>query len=491
LRWTTRKWTIAGMRKALGKLWLSVLVLLPSIALTRSASAANWYDGMVTRVPHVCDNFISQTTEDLAWIYAGFQDVDDGGTTRLPRTGETYYVRVVMAGLGCSGAWAMPEITLPKGTTPAITQSTPIRCFSEKIGLNNRAPLTPCPTQLLPGQRGQYALPPPTQPYWPLPHLVVSIEVPVKSSVPLSGIATNDYVIADVNILDNNPGGGNPPWSQARQGVFVTQAGAPPAPYVAYADNGAKAQTTTATTDATLFNIDCVVNGDLRTDVLPIVDQPDGTQFVGAQCIAGCCTPPCAAGSSVTYRFSWNNMTPDRAYKWRAYLQNLQVLPSCSRTLADAQTNAQAPQWATFRTQPTNPKPAAFQLMLRAGPGGTITAEPPPPAGSTRYAPGTKVTVTASPADGFRLAVMLRDGTPTASPLELTMDADTAVEATFEPGSASGADGGTASAPAKGGCSSAGVPAQGAVGAFAFAGLALAAWRRRCRRAESGSPARN
>jgi hypothetical protein len=237
----------------------AVFVLLA----TRSALAANWYDSAPSRMQHVCDNFVSQTTEDLLWAYAGFQDVDAGGTTRLPQTNEVYYVRVVMAGLGCSGAWARPEIKLPKNTSLAISQSAPIRCFSAKISDGIVKPLTPCPTAPTPGQQGTdyYAFPPPGQPYWPLPASVVYIEVPVISTVPLSGIATNDYVTAAVNVIDNNPGGGNPPWTSVQQGVFVTQAGAPRSPYVGYADNGANPGTTTATTDMTIYNYDCVAAG--------------------------------------------------------------------------------------------------------------------------------------------------------------------------------------------------------------------------------------
>lgn len=67
---------------------------------SRSASAANWYDGPPSRVQHICNNFITTTTEDLLWTWVGFQDVNDVNGPRLPKTGEAYYVRVVLGALG-------------------------------------------------------------------------------------------------------------------------------------------------------------------------------------------------------------------------------------------------------------------------------------------------------------------------------------------------------------------------------------------------------
>ncbi len=456
-------------------------------ATERPALAANWYDGPPSRVQHVCNNFITTLNEDLVWDWVGFQDVTEGSTSRLPKTGETYYVRVVMGGLGCSGAWVHPELKLPKGTSFAVTPSTPIRCFVDRPNQPPRQPL-PCPSAPAPGvypSGGFYRFDAPNnQPYWALPNgNVIYIEVPVTSTQPLSGIATNDYLVAAVNVLDNNPGGGNPPWdvpnppsSGPWQGVFVTLAGAPRSPYVSYADKSAIPGKDTATTDFTVNNADCVVNGNLQGDLLPVVGPAGSEAFVSGNCIAGCCGGNCPVGGYQTFRFSWNGLKPDTDYKWRGFLQSLTVANGCTKDLADAQANATAPQWAYFRTLPTSPKAAQYSLLLHASEGGTLAADPTPPKGQTRYQPGTVVTVTPTPGSGYRLATLKVDGVDTTAPASVTMNQDHAVEATFEPGSdADGGTGGDAGTPGGGGdgggggCSAAG----GAPGSFGAAALAV------------------
>ncbi len=507
--------------KKLAQRSLALLASLAAMALAllggeRRAEAANWYDGAPSRVGHVCNNFIAQTNEDLIWTYVGFQDVDTATGPRLPQTGEVYYVRVVMAGLGCSGAWAHPELALPAGTSLAISAANPIRCFSERFGRGEaRQPLTAaggCPTQALPGvypgaPAGRfYAFPPQGQPYWPLPPGVsMTVEVPVQSTRVMSGIATNDYVVAAVNILDNNPGGGNPPWDGGGsgaglppapwQGVFVTRAGAPRSPYVSYADTNGAATTTTATTDVTVHNFDCVANADVRTDILPVVTTPDATAFVDAQCTAGCCTKPCIQ-DFITYRFRWSGMTPDREYKWRAFLQNLSIAPGCTRDLADAQANATSPQWAYLRTQSTTPKPGGYVLFLQAE-GGTLVADPAPPKGATRYAPGTKVRVSALPAPGKQLASVKVDGKVASGDLVLTMNEDHAIAARFEDGAAA-PDGGAPSDDAAspppagsgggstgGGCATSPRDGRGLPSLLVAIGLTVAVLARRRRRASA------
>lgn len=486
-----------GMPRRPLHLLLAFAVAFALVVGSRTAHAANWYDGPPSRVQHICNNFITTTNEDLVWTWVGFQDVNDVNGPRLPKTGETYYVRVVMGGLGCSGAWVHPELKLPKGTSVAITSQSPIRCFVDRPNQPPRQPL-PCPAAPLPGVypngSGFLAFDPPNnQPYWALPNgHIMYIEVPVISTMPLSGIATSDYAVAAVNILDNNPGGGNPPWDSPNppssgpwQGVFVTMNGAPRSPYVSYADKGATATTTTATTDVTINNYDCAVSGNLVADVLPVVNQPDTTAFVNATCIGGCCVAgPCPQGY-VTYRFNWNGLTPDRDYKWRGYLDKLVIANGCARDLADAQTNALSPQWAYFKTLPLVAKPAQFSLLLHTtGTGGTLSALPALASGQTRYQPGTKVTVTAQPNSGFQLKTLAVDGTAATSPAAVTMDQDHGVEATFEPiGTVSpdggdadgGTDGGPISGPGatsdSGGCSSGG---RSDGGAAVMAGLALA-----------------
>lgn len=491
------------------------LLVTASIALglglgAGRAQAANWYDGPPSRVQHVCNNFITTLNEDLVWTWVGFQDVNEGGGSRLPKTGETYYVRVVLGGLGCSGAWVHPEIKLPKSTSLAITSQTPMRCFVDRPNQPPRQPL-PCPaapvTGLYPNGTGFYAIyPPNNQPYWALPNgNIIYFEIPVTSSAPLSGIATNDYAVAAVNILDNNPGGGNPPWDNPNppssgpwQGVFVTQAGAPRSPYVSYADNSAIPGKTSATTDFTINNVDCVVSGNLQGDLFRTDNQPDTAAFGGSQCIAGCCTPPCATGASVTYRYTWTGLEADTSYKWRGFIQSpsLQIANGCSRTLTDAQTNATSPQWAYFKTLANAAKPPSYSLLLHTtGTGGTLGATPALPSGQTRYQPGTKVTVTAQPGAGFHVKTLSLDGVAATSPAAVVMNDDHAVEATFEADGASDPDAGPADPDAGGGgggggnggngggggCNAAGSGSGGGAAWLALGVAALVAARRRAK----------
>jgi uncharacterized protein (TIGR03382 family) len=443
-------------------------------------------------VQHTCNFGLGSQVEDLVWTWVGFQDVDPG--PRLPQTNETYYVRVVMGGLGCSGAWVHPELKLPNGTALAITAQTPIRCFVDRPNQPPHQPLgSDCPTSpatgIYPGGSGFLAFYPTNgQGYWPLPlGWTLYIEVPVRSSTTLSGIATNDYAVAAVNILDNNPGGGNPPWDNPNppssgpwQGVFVTSAAAQPSPYVSYSDVAATAATTTATTDFVVHNVGCALSGSaLQGDLLPVV-PPDGTEtFAGATCIAGCCSGTCATTDTVTYRFSWTGLAPDTEYKWRGYFNPLVVASGCARDVADAQTNAGAPQFAFFKTPPTTPPPAMYSLLLHASAGGTLAATPAPPSGSVRYTPGTVVTVTAQPEAGFMLDKLTVDGATASSPATITMSADRAVEATFVMMPSSGGDAGIPDGgnPMGGGC----CDTSGTAGTVPLCALVLLALSRRRR----------
>ena len=201
-----------------------------------TARAQVWNDGSPSRTQHLCwQGIYPAIQEDLAWVYAGFQG--------YPRVGETYYVRVMVGGLGCSGMWVNPEIRLPPNTQLAVDGSHPIRCFLGNFGAEQQITDGNCPTTLSSYTTiggGFIGIPPQLQPYWPLPQgKALRIEIPVVSSTQLSGIASaNDFVLGGAELLDNSPG--NPtvtynappggystgiPSSGAWQGVFVGPAG--------------------------------------------------------------------------------------------------------------------------------------------------------------------------------------------------------------------------------------------------------------------------
>ncbi len=185
-------------------------------------------------------------------MYAGFQG--------YPRVGETYYVRVMVGGLGCSGMWVNPEIKLPPNTQLAIDASHPIRCFLGNFGAEQQITDGNCPTSIGSYTRiggGFIGIPPQLQGYWPLPQgKGLRIEIPVVSSTQLFGIGSaNDFVLGGAEFVDNSPG--NPsliynappggystgiPSSGAWQGVFVGPQAAsyPTNPYFTFAEPSAQ-----------------------------------------------------------------------------------------------------------------------------------------------------------------------------------------------------------------------------------------------------------
>ncbi|WP_342039365.1 InlB B-repeat-containing protein [Pontibacter indicus] len=85
---------------------------------------------------------------------------------------------------------------------------------------------------------------------------------------------------------------------------------------------------------------------------------------------------------------------------------------------------------AVFETIQSN----TYVLSVNSSNGGSVTKSP----NQNSYTAGTVVTLTASPAAGFRFAGWTGDASGTANPLQLTMNADKAVSATFEAIPASG-----------------------------------------------------
>jgi hypothetical protein len=150
-----------------------------------------------------------------AGTYVGFLADPDNA---LPAPNTTYYVHVVIAGLGnaCSGMRAYIDLGLPANTTLAIDYSNPVYCFY------NGQPIDPpseCPQVLPPSSYnpGFYDIPSPDSAHaytWPIPQgTFLEIQVPVRSSSPL----TNSAMVGRVWMLDGN----DSPWLQPTQGVYV------------------------------------------------------------------------------------------------------------------------------------------------------------------------------------------------------------------------------------------------------------------------------
>lgn len=411
-----------------------------------SSQQGVWNDGSPSRVQHRCVLGIDlvDTIEDLAWTWVGFFG--------LPQVGQVYYARITVGGVGCSGAWGIPEVKLPRGTSFAITQQNPVRCYMQGANQSVRSQLTDgsCPSAPFVGfypdsnssfpnantsgySNDFFTFPPVTQPYWPLPPGgLLTIEFPIVSSQPLSGLATNDYLLGALNVLDNNPGGptlqwdGHPsfyaglgiPSSGAWQGVFVTQ-GPYAGPRIVYPEPST--QNVTQSTGDTLihvYNTSCLSQNNVQFELIPADEnEPDTTVFVSGGCTA------IGDGGSSCYA-NWSGFQPDTLYKWRA-----SFLPGTTNACINVVNDT------SYKFFETPPLPGAIRYTLLVtvdGEGhGAVALQP---AGGS-YAANTNVIATATPdPDASFVRWRFNDGsTSTTNPIGVAMNQSKTVVAEFAP----------------------------------------------------------
>lgn len=437
------------MRHHAPRLASLVLVLVTLVSLgTETARAQTWNDGAISRVRHACwQGIYDPIPEDLAWTWTGFEG--------SPVVGEPYRVHVAVGGLGCSGAYVLPQMKLPRGTTWIVDASHPVRCFYERTSTGVTEEITDgsCPQSLVVGPQpnnsaypnpdGQHnemvAFPPTTQPYWPLPPgVILTVEAWVVSSVTMSGIASNDYLLGATQILDNSPGnptvvddgplasyaGGGSPSSGAWQGVFVF--GAPSAaPRIAYPVPVTTAvDQTTASTRALVFNAGCLSPRQVRFNLLypDLVTDPPGSAFAGGECT------PLADGSGDECVAHWTGLMPGTTYAFQATLD--------PATLGSCPTPVGIDQWQLFTTA-APPGTERHAVLAHAEGPGTVALSPE--GGS--YPAGTSVTVTATPSPGAHLVALRVDGVSTSAPAVVVASADHDVLAVFALDDADGGSG--------------------------------------------------
>ena len=154
-------------------------------------SAFAWYDGLIqystiTNCASIIQGFPYQ--EKGVGTYVGFLADPNAGQ---PAPNTTYYVHIVIAGLGnsCSGMRAYLDIALPASTSLAIDASNHVYCFYDGVQVS---PASDCP-QSLPSSTynpGAYAIPSTDVAHantWPIPQgHILEIQIPVKSSTALS-----------------------------------------------------------------------------------------------------------------------------------------------------------------------------------------------------------------------------------------------------------------------------------------------------------------
>src|SRR5450756_3167486 len=107
----------------------------PGSAAPTAPNAASWYNGRIDYSTIInCISIIQgfPYQEYGAGTYVGFRaDLNAG----QPALNTTYYVHVVIAGLGnsCSGMRAYPDLALPANTSLANDSSNPVYCFYDGV----------------------------------------------------------------------------------------------------------------------------------------------------------------------------------------------------------------------------------------------------------------------------------------------------------------------------------------------------------------------
>lgn len=240
------------------------------------AKAQQWNDGAFSTMGHLCwQGLYPSIPEVLAYTYVGF--------TGLPEVGQVYKMRVVVAGLGCSGAYVLPEVKLPRATRFAISAANPVVCRLGNFGA--AMPLTDGSCPQSPSTAGTthagfYTFVPTVQPYWPLPPgKELIIEFPVISDEPLYGLGSaTDFLIGGATFLDNSPGNPVPSYDipQAGYSSGIPSGGAWQGVYVKAASTGGGVSGLPAGSTNSRFAF-----GD--TDISNIVEQPDGTVTLDVQ----------------------------------------------------------------------------------------------------------------------------------------------------------------------------------------------------------------
>jgi hypothetical protein len=260
-----------------------------------------WYDGAIQYSTITnCFSIIQGAPyqEYGAGTYVGFLADPENA---LPSPNTTYYVHVVVAGLGnaCSGMRAYLDLGLPANTTLAIDYSNPVYCFYNGLPID---PPSECPQVLPPSSYnpGFYEIPSPDSAHaytWPIPQgSFLEIQIPVRSSSQL----TNSAMVGRVWMLDGN----DSPWLQPQQGVYVFSN----QPSILYpSPSTTSIKDNTAHSEAYLFTHGLGGTGyfDLGTDSSyglvhePVTIDPGGNAFLAWDDWG----PP--------------SLTPDTLYHWR------------------------------------------------------------------------------------------------------------------------------------------------------------------------------
>ena len=220
-----------------------------------------------------------------------------------PLVDTTYYIHVVVAGLGnaCGGMRFFVDVALPASTALAVDSTNRVVCLVD----GSSTPANECPQTLpdSPNNAGAFALPSVDTAHgnlWPLPSgHIWEFRIPVRSTSTLSG----SQLRANVWVADGN----GSPWLRPQKGVYVF--GGAPLPTFVYPSPAATSITTTTahvTADLYAFGLSGTGWFELGTD----------TNYGASASI----TVP-SGGASWELFSDWSLLMPDTDYHWRARFQ--------------------------------------------------------------------------------------------------------------------------------------------------------------------------
>jgi hypothetical protein len=203
-------------RVVFGRFVGALAVTLGLLASEAEASPTRaWQDGNIAWTSH--NECITGAVEYLTGTYVGYVGNSD---VTFPRVGDVYYSHVVVSTVGnpCAGPYIHVEVALPKNTTFQISPGNRVYCFYTNPQGQTSQIINECPQTVSasPYNNGYFVLNSTAGP-WPLARgAFLEIQFPVRSMVPLSGIATNDYLwSATASIAASTY------WANPKQGVFV------------------------------------------------------------------------------------------------------------------------------------------------------------------------------------------------------------------------------------------------------------------------------
>jgi hypothetical protein len=277
----------------------------PGAAKPAAAAGAGWYDGLIQYSTITNCVSIIQGAPYLEYGAGAYVGFDANPDSLQPTPNTTYYVHVVVYGLGnaCSGQRFVPELVLPSGTSPALTTTDRVRCFTH-LGEDTAN----CPQALAAGSNGGYRILAPTSEparTWPLPQGGYwEFLVPVRSTTALSGSQLRAHVV----MADGNAN----PTLLPTQGVYVFQAGVPSIAYPGPSTTGITR--TAALSTAHLYSGGLAGNAyfELRT-----TSSTSGTPVF----TDGPAVIPLGSNYSVWSDWTPYALQPDTTYYWRLRFQ--------------------------------------------------------------------------------------------------------------------------------------------------------------------------